>query len=48
MTDEEKELAAYMWTHDPCTLKEIVDRINQFRDCPVSEDEVMESIDSLI
>lgn len=47
LTQEEIERVRYMWTHEPCYFDEIVRDINQFRDIPVSRDEIEEVIDKL-
>ena len=47
MTDEERDRIKYMWRNCPCYFNEIVRDINQFRDIPVSEDEIEEVIDSI-
>ena len=48
MTQEEKERIQYMWRNCPCTFDEIVRDINQFRDIPVSEEEIENVIDEII
>ena len=48
MTKEEKEQIVYMWLNKPCTFDEIVRDTNQFRDVPVSEDEIEEIISEAI
>ena len=47
MTQEEKDRIIYMWRNRPCTFDEIVRDINQFRDDPVSEEEIEDVIFSL-
>ena len=47
LTQEEIERVRYMWTHEPCYFDEIVRDINQFRDEPVSRDEIEEVIDKI-
>jgi len=47
LTTEEKNRIRYMWRNCPCTFDEIFRDINQFRDEPVSEEEIENVIFSL-
>ena len=47
LTQNEKEIIIDMWLNRPCTFAEIVHVMNQFRDEPVSEEEIEDVIDKI-
>ena len=47
LTGQEIDWIEYAWLNKPCTFQELVDDINQFRDEPVSDEEIQGIIDKL-
>ena len=47
LTEYEIDIIIDMWLNKPCTFAEIVRNINQFRDEPVSKEEIEDVIDKI-